>query len=97
MNAKRPGEDAFQICVEIGVPSQVNDDPHEWACPVSLKPLYQNLHDAHGGDAVQSLCLAISLVLDLLSGFREKGGKLYNTSGDDFPLEAYSFGPATKK
>lgn len=96
INAQRPNEDPFQVCIEVGVPYRVNDDPDEWACPVALKPLYNNLHDAHGGNSLQSLCLALSLVFDLLSAFQEKGGKLYMTDGDDFPIEAYRFGVAAK-
>lgn len=97
INAQRPDEEPFQVSIEVGVPYRVNDDPDEWACPAALKPLYKNLHDAHGGDPVQSLCLALSLVFDLLSAFREKGGKLYMKDGDDFPIEAYRFGVAAKK
>ncbi len=89
---QRPGEDRFEITVEIGTPYQCGEDPEEWACPVAVRPLYKRLHDAHGGDSFQSLCLAISLAQDLLQGFREKGGLLTYETGETFPLEAYSFG-----
>ena len=94
MTAQRPSEEPFHITVEIGVPHKVGNDPHEWACPVSIEPLYKKLHDAHGGDALQSLCLAISLVIDLLTSFKLDGGKLLSDNGEDFPLEAYCFGAA---
>ena len=94
---QRPDEAPFEVEIQIGVPYQVGTDPEEWACPVSLAPLYKRLHDAHGGSAFQALCLAASLVLDLLYGVREKGGAVLQESGEDFPLEAYAFGVATRK
>jgi hypothetical protein len=94
---QRPGEDAFEITIEIGTPCQVGDDPEEWACPVALTPLYKGLQDAHGGSSFQALCLASSLVLDLLSGFKEKGGVLFHSPGEEFPLEAYAFGVAARR
>jgi hypothetical protein len=75
---QRQGEERFEIIVEIGTPYLCGDDPEEWACPVAVRPLYKRLHDAHGGDSLQSLCLAIALAQDLLQGFREKGGSLEN-------------------
>lgn len=91
-----PGEEPFEIHLQIGTPYQVGTDPEEWACPAALTPLFSRLHDAHGGGSFQSLCLASSLVLDLLQGFKEKGGSLFYSPGQDFPLEAYSFGIATR-
>ncbi len=97
MFGKRPDEERFKITVEIGMPYQVAGDQEEWACPVSVRPLYKKLHDAHGGSSLQALCLAIALAQDLLHGFREKGGFLTYDTGDEFPLEAYSFGVAAKR
>jgi hypothetical protein len=51
---QRPGEERFEITVEIGAPYQCGEDPEEWACPVAVSPLYKRLHDAHGGDSFQS-------------------------------------------
>jgi hypothetical protein len=93
---QRQGEEPFEITVEIGTPYQVGTDPEEWACPVSLSPLFKRLHDAHGGSSFHALCLASSLVLDLLHGFKENGGTLFYSIGEDFPFEAYSFGVATR-
>jgi hypothetical protein len=93
---QRPGEEPFLIKVQIGIPCQCGNDPEEWACPVSLTPLYKHLHDAHGGNSLQALCLAVSLALDLLQDFKEKGGALRFPSGEEFPLESYSFGVARK-
>lgn len=94
---RRPGEEPFRIVVEIGKPYLRSDDPEEWWCPVSLAPLYEKLHDAVGGDALQSLCLALSLVTDLLVAFKDKGGSLTLKEGGEFPLEAYAFGAAVKR
>jgi hypothetical protein len=92
------GEEPFQIVVEIGTPYEKNNDPEEWWCPVSVVPLFKNLHDAVGGGSFQSLCLGVALVLDLLQGFKEKGGVLrLKDGGEEVPLEAYAFGIAIKK
>jgi hypothetical protein len=94
--AARANEKPFQLRIEIGTPHKIDDEPEEWACSVALSPLYQNLHAAHGGSSFQSVCLAASLVLDLLHSFKEKGGSLTYSTGESFPLAAYSFGAATK-
>ncbi|MGD9008125.1 MAG: hypothetical protein PVG41_09395 [Desulfobacteraceae bacterium] len=91
---QRPGEESFEIKIEIGTPYRCGDDPEEWACPVAVRPLHKNLRDAHGSDSFQSLCLAISLAQNLLQDFREKGGSLTHENGELFPLESYSFGIA---
>lgn len=64
----------------------------DWACPVSLKPQYNKFSDAPGGAAFQELCLASSLVIDLLYSYIEKGGEL-----PDSLLESYCFGRAIRK
>jgi hypothetical protein len=96
MLGTRPGEKPFQITVEIGTPYQCGTDPEEWACPVAVSPLFEKLHDAHGGDSFQALCLAAALAQDLLHGFIEKGGLLSYDTGEAFPLESYAFGIARR-
>ena len=64
----------------------------DWACPLSLTPLYRNLADSGSNDPVHALCLAISLALQLLGGFREDGGRLEYDDGTEVPLEAFAFG-----
>lgn len=88
-SAERNGR-RFEIAIDIGQPYRCGDSPEEWACPVALRGLYDRLHDAHGNDALQALCLAISLALDLLSAFKDEGGKLLYADGGEVPLEAYS-------
>ena len=84
----------IKITAKLGKPYLVLGDGalEEWACPVSLEPLYSRLHDAHGGGSFQALCLASNLVLSLLEAFVEKGGQLVQDDGTRFPLEAFSFG-----
>ncbi|WP_457322300.1 hypothetical protein [Stenotrophomonas sp. P5_B8] len=94
---QRPDEDAFMINIQIGTPYQVGDDPMEWACPVAVLPLYKKLHDAHGVSSLHALCLASSLALEVLQGFKEKGGVLFYSPGEDVPLESYAFGIAMKQ
>lgn len=90
----QPDGGRIKITAKIGKPYPVegNEDIDEWACPVSLEPLYSRLHDAHGGGSFQALCLASNLILNLLQGFKEKGGQLFHEDGTLFPIEAYSFG-----
>jgi len=82
------------ITIEVGKPylKQSGEGFEEWACPVSLRPLFDNLAEARGGGPFQSLCMASSLILGLLSGVKEKGGKLLIDENNEFPLEAYLFG-----
>jgi hypothetical protein len=86
---QRPGGQRFQITVRIRTPYQVSGEHEEWACPVSLEPLYANLRDIHGGDSFQALCLAVRLVHQLLKGFVEDGGSLTYETGEEFPLDSY--------
>ncbi len=82
------------VIAKVGKPYRVegNEELDEWACPVSLEPLFSSLHDAHGGGSFQSLCMATNLIIDLLRGFEEQGGRLIHDDGTDFPIHAYWFG-----
>jgi len=84
----------INIVATVGKPYPVkgNEDIDEWACPVSLTPLYNRLHNAHGGGSFQALCLATNLIGDLLHSFKEQGGQLMHDDGTEFPLDAYWFG-----
>jgi len=84
----------FSIEIEIGTPYQ--QEPDVWRCPVELNGLYDNLAEAAGIDSFQALCLAISLVQELLHGFCADGGKLLQ-DGEDFSLQGYSFGAAVRR
>lgn len=62
------------VTVAIGLPYECGHE--EWACPVGLEGLYQNLMDAHGADSFQALMLALKLTRSLLQSFIDKGGNL---------------------
>jgi hypothetical protein len=94
---QRPGEERFEINVEIRQPYLVDAKESEWACPVAVRPLHKVLRDAHAGDSFQALCMASYLALNLLHAFTEDGGLLTLEGGDAFPIDAYSFGIAVKK
>ena len=71
----------FQIGVGIEKPYQISAD--EWACPVTVRGLYDQLSDAHGVDSWQALQLACQLAARLLEGFVEGGGRLYWEEGGE--------------
>jgi hypothetical protein len=85
---------SLSIEIEIGTPYQ--QEPDVWRCPVALNGLYDRLAEAAGIDSFQALCLAISLVQELLQGFCADGGKLLQ-DGEGFSLQGYSFGAAVRR
>jgi hypothetical protein len=87
---KFPGKEDMDVVVEIGIPYQARDDPSEWACPISVSPLYASLPDQHGVDEFQSLFLAMRLALSLLKGFTDDGGSLL-VIDEKFPGQNFSF------
>jgi hypothetical protein len=91
------GEAPFEVVVQIGRPYQDPEYPDEWVCPLSLTPLHSKLSAARSNSAVQSLCLAISLALDLLYAVVEKGGSVSLAPGAPLPFEAYAFGIAARQ
>jgi hypothetical protein len=98
LEGRLDGKEPFPINIEIGMPYEVGED--EWACPVSVQPLYGRLHDAHGSDSFQALFLAMRLALSLLKGFTDDGGELLMHGdgdppalpGEGFPFGAYTIG-----
>jgi hypothetical protein len=90
--AQRPGSEPFEVHLQIGAPYLVSESQQEWACAVSLSPLFKVLSPSHGGSSFQALCLASSLALGLLHSFREKEGALYYSTGDEFEFGPFSFG-----
>jgi hypothetical protein len=91
--AHRPDGQSFEITLEIGTPYLVDEEKQDWACPVSLSPLYKDLGASQGTSSFQALCLASSLVLCLLQKFRQKGGLLFYPSGEEFDFEPYTIAP----
>jgi hypothetical protein len=79
--------------VHIGRPREADG---AYACAVEISPIYGELSEIRGVDSFHALWLACSLVLKLLSHFRESGGKLRDTQGGEFPLEGYLSGLGAK-
>lgn len=90
--AQPSGAAAFNLKIEIGKPSRADGPTGNWACPVSLQPLHDRLHDIHGADALQALCLAVSFVLRRLHSFVDDGGTLTTESGAAFDPASYMIG-----
>jgi hypothetical protein len=65
----------LQITLRLGIPYEIS--PEEWACPVAVEGLQEQLHDIHGTDAWQALQLAQNLQAQLLGYFIEDGGELF--------------------
>lgn len=95
--AKPKVDSEFRLTVEVGTPYYIGGSHEEWACPSSLRPLYSHLVDAQGTDGFHALCLAISLLQQLLQAFLDDGGTLKTEDGTDFTLEGYSFGAAVHR
>jgi hypothetical protein len=79
--ALRPSGERVRIVAAIGAPYEVG--PEEWACPVSLAGLHERLHAVHGGSSLQALCLAASVLRQLLTSFVEDGGRLLYEDGTE--------------
>jgi hypothetical protein len=94
---QRSNEAPFEVTLQIGRPYRDPEHPDEWACPLSLEPLYSKLRAQRSNSAFHSLCLAMSLALDLLHSVVEKGGSVSLAPGQPFPFEAYAFGAAARE
>ena len=70
----RPTGERINCRVEIGKPYRA--ETGEWACALSLGELYPKLPDVRGEDSLQALCLALSLTRQLLTYFKEDGGRI---------------------
>jgi hypothetical protein len=91
---QRSGEAPFEVTLQIGRPYEDPQHPGEWLCSASLDPLYRRLGDARSDSALQSLCLALSTILDLLHAVVEQGGSVSHASGGPFQFGVYAFGAA---
>jgi hypothetical protein len=85
--ASQPSGERVEVTVGIGRPYPLG--PDEWACSVILTGLHADLHDAHGARSLQqSLCLAASLLRQVLTYFVEDGGRLTHVDGTSFDIAA---------
>ena len=89
--ALRPNGDRVELFVRIGKPYECGRDPESWACPVSIPPFYDHLHDIVGGDAFHALCMGTSFALEMLHGLTRNGTRIMLDETYDFPFDAYAF------
>jgi len=83
----RPDGESVRVSAALGRPYQTSAG--DWACPVALSGIHDSLSDAHGVDSLQALCLAATLLRELLARELERGCKLlYQNGGEEFPLDA---------
>lgn len=81
LTARRAAGEPFVVIASLGQPYRVG--PEEWACAVSLAGLHDALTDIHGASSLQALCLAASLLRQLLTSFVEDGGRLFSDGGHE--------------
>lgn len=87
----------ISITFAVGAPYRnTQSEAEEWCCPISLEPLYPRLAHIVGSDSMHSLCLAISLGLDLLGKFVDEGRRLLHLDGTHASIEAFAFGHAIR-
>jgi hypothetical protein len=81
----------FPLHLSIGQPYAIS--PTEWACPVQLTGLHDNLIDQQGIDSWQALQLSTQLIIQLLTHFLESGGTLlWPTTRAPFHLHELNVG-----
>ena len=87
--AVRKSGERFPITIELGKPILTSGPNQNWECHLCITPPLMNRPINVGGyDALQALCLAISLAHFHLREFLESGGRLtYPDSGEDFALD----------
>jgi len=83
----RASGERFGLTAAIGQAYRVGAE--ERACPVSLSGLHRSLPDIRGSSSLQALCLAASLLRQLLTSFVEEGGRLLYEDGGE-PLDISS-------
>lgn len=86
LTAIDPDGSRFELTLRIDAPREVDVD---WACPVSLTPLFPKLGDIQGVDSWQALQLAQRLLFTLLEGFVERGGRLLHLDVPITPTELF--------
>ena len=87
-DALLPSGERRRVTLSLGRPYQTATG--EWRCPMALDGLQDRLPDAAGEDAIQSLCLALRLLMSQLEAFVSRGGRIVHADGtDDVPLATY--------
>ena len=62
------------VRARVGKPYKVKSG--EWACPVEVRGFESRYPDIRGGNSMQALCLAASLIRSRFEDFFSKGGKV---------------------
>ena len=77
----------LQVTAAVGRPYCAGTD--EWRCPVQLAGLHDRIPDMAGGDSLQALCMAASVLRAFQEDVREKGGRVLDPSDrSDYPIAA---------
>jgi hypothetical protein len=76
------GPDGVRRPVKLRLGRPYRADTGGWACPAELEGLEPRYVDARGEDALQALCLAITLLRSRLEDRSASGGKLLYADGD---------------
>lgn len=81
--------DRFPVTIELGKPAATREPNENWQCQLSITPpLMHRTMNVGGCDALQALCLAISLAHFRLQEFLESGGRLpWPDTGEVFDLD----------
>ena len=69
-----------RVRARVGKPYRVSTG--EWACPVEIRGFESRYPDISGGDSMQALCLATSLIRMRFEDFLSKGGRVLDTDDD---------------
>src|SRR5215510_465075 len=71
---------AKRVRVRFGKPYKVAS--REWACPVEVRGFESRYPDIRGGDSMQALCLATSLIRVRFEDFFSKGGRVLDVNDE---------------
>jgi uncharacterized protein DUF6968 len=80
----KPNGDRVLVTLRLGKPYRASDV--DWACPVALDGLERKLPDIHGVHSFQALMLAQKLLLQLMTGVVEDGGR-FEDDEDGSPID----------
>lgn len=83
---EEPRREPRRILIAIGTPYRTEDG--DWVCPVAIDGLAARLADIRGTNALQALCLGISVIRMRLEDVLHKGGLLRCDDGTPFDIGA---------
>lgn len=83
---EEPQREARLLLVAVGTPYRT--DEGDWACPIAIDGLETRLAETYGLNALQALCLGISVIRTRLAELMAKGGRLLDDDGKPLDLDA---------